>query len=223
VNRLELRMIEDPSGEPVGFLGHPGYLWGTMQAAQLYEVKPGLSWAAVTPTVIRYLEKTGCSYAEEKQKGLFEGFAFWLGEDHPVYHVIPDRLPRVRRPYAWYVRVPDLPGFLRHIRASLEQRLASSPMIGHSGELKITFYRSGLRLVFEGGSLARVEPWKPEPVWGSGDAAFPDLTFLQLLFGYRSLEELKYAFADCWTKNDEVSVLLDILFPRRPSNLWGVS
>jgi hypothetical protein len=30
-----------------------------------------------------------------------------------------------------------------------------------------------------------------------GDVCFPDHTFLQLLFGYRSLPELEYAFPDC--------------------------
>jgi hypothetical protein len=49
------------------------------------------------------------------------------------------------------------------------------------------------------------------------------LTFLQLLFGYRSLEELKYAYPDCWTKTDDALALLDIIFPRQPSEVWAVS
>ena len=49
-----------------------------------------------------------------------------------------------------------------------------------------------------------------------GDAVFPDLTFLQLLFGYRSLEELDAAFADCYAKT-EARILLNILFPKMAS------
>ena len=89
-------------------------------------------------------------------------------------------------------------------------------MVGHTGELKISFYRNGLRLAFEKGRLTQVDLWKPTDS-EEGSAAFPNLTFLQLLFGYRSLEELDYAFADCWTKNDEARALLKILFPKQPS------
>ena len=53
-----------------------------------------------------------------------------------------------------------------------------------------------------------VEPWQPTPEGGEGDAGFADLTFLQLLFGYRSMEELDYAFADCWASGDKARPLL---------------
>ena len=223
VNRYELRVIETRQDERVGFLAHSHFNWGPTLPVVVYELIPGISFTAVTPAVIRYLQKTGESYAAEAGKDPFGAFAFWMGEDHPVYQVIPDRLPRVRKPYAWYVRVPDLPDFLRHIAPALDRRMAASPLAGYSGEMKITFYRSGLRLVFENGRLVQADPWRPEPLGHSGDAGFPDLTFLQLLFGYRSLDELKYAFADCTTKTDEAYALLNILFPRQPSDVWPIS
>jgi hypothetical protein len=96
-------------------------------------------------------------------------------------------------------------------------------MVGHTGELILTFYESGLRLVFEAGRLVGIEEWKPVPDWQSGDAGFPKLTFLQLVFGYRTLTELKFAFADCWTKDDQAAVLLDILFPKKASRVWPIS
>jgi hypothetical protein len=223
INCYALRLIEDSQGERVGFLAHPHRNWGPNLVVVVYELKPGVSWAAVTPSVIRYLQKTGESYAADSKKEPFSGFSFWLGEDHPVYQVISDRLPRVRKPYAWYIRIPDLPDFLRHIAPALEQRLVGSALPGHSAELKITFYRSGLRLVIEQGRLVTVEPWQPEPVGHAGDAGFPGLTFLQLLLGYRSLAEVKYAFPDCFTRTDEASALLEALFPRKPSYIWPVS
>jgi len=67
-----------------------------------------------------------------------------------------------------------------------------------------------------------VERWVTEPA-NPVTASFPDLTFLQLLFGYRSLEELEYAFADCQVESDEARALLTALFPRQPSNVWGLS
>ena len=47
-----------------------------------------------------------------------------LGAEHPVYEALGNRLPTIRDPYAWYLRVPDLSGFLNHIRPVLEKRLA---------------------------------------------------------------------------------------------------
>jgi len=224
VNRSDLRVIETPEGEAVGFLAHPPYTWGAMMVATAYELLPGHSWAAATPSVIRYLQKTGQVYLPEQgEKEEFESFGFWLGSEHPVYQAIADKLPRVREPYAWYLRVPDLPAFLRLIIPVLEDRLAVSPMSGHSGELNISFYSSGVRLVFEAGQIKHVEGWNPTPQGHSGDAAFPGLTFLQLLFGYRSLAELHYAFVDCFAGHDTARALLNSLFPKQPSNVWAVS
>jgi hypothetical protein len=129
----------------------------------------------------------------------------------------------VRDPYAWYLRVTDLSAFLRLIIPVLEDRLAASPMSGHNGEVSISFYSSGVRLVFESGQIKHIENWNPTPHGHSGDAAFPGLTFLQLLFGYRSLSELHYAFVDCFTRHDTARALLNSLFPKQPSNVWAVS
>jgi hypothetical protein len=88
--------------------------------------------------------------------------------------------------------------------------------------LKLTFYRTGVRLSIKDGLLS-VEPWKPDPFGHSGDAGFPGLTFLQLLFGYRSLDELTHAFADCWWERDETFGLLSALFPKQHSDIHPVS
>ncbi|MDQ3705647.1 MAG: GNAT family N-acetyltransferase [Chloroflexota bacterium] len=216
--RVELRVIETPEGEPVGALAHSWKLRASRLGSLLYEVKPGVSLLAVTDSVLRYLYATGEEYAKRDGEE-FEAFGFSLGEQHPVYDTIPERLPRIRKPYAWYIRVPDVPAFVKHITPALEKRLAGSPQSGYTGELKINFYRSGLLLKFQQGSIS-VGEWKPDRV-EEGDAAFPDLTFLQLLFGYRSLEELQHAFPDCSTNTATGSALLPILFPKRVSNVWA--
>jgi hypothetical protein len=56
-----------------------------------------------------------------------------------------------------------------------------------------------------------------------GDAAFPDLSFLQLLFGYRSFDELQLSFADCWDRSEEARVLVNMLFPKQPSFVLPVA
>ncbi|MCA9973737.1 MAG: hypothetical protein KC425_26165, partial [Anaerolineales bacterium] len=138
-----------------------------------------------------------------------------LGDDHPVYDALGRQLEQLRAPYAWYMRVPDLRAFLRHIAPALEARLAGSVMAGHSGTLRLTTYRQRLTLVFANGRLQEIGTYDA-PRLEDGDARFPDLTFLQLLFGYRSLAELDHAFADCYM-SDEAHVLLTCLFPKRPS------
>ena len=224
VNREEMRIIETLEGKPCGFFVHPPFTWGEMMVLHWYELLPEYSWSEVTPAVIRYLESAHSHYpASHSEKKPFEAFGFWLGEDHPVYHVIPDSLPRVRKPYAFYVRMPNVADFLRLISPALEKHLAGSAMAGYSGELKITFYRDGVRMVFERGKLITIEAYEPTPYGHAGNAGFPPYTFLQLLFGYRSMEMLKSSFADIWTDKDEYHVLLDALFPRQPSDIWPVS
>ncbi len=146
----------------------------------------------------------------------------WLGSEHPVYEVIEDRLPRQRDPYAWYVRVPHLPAFLQRIGPALERRLADSPLVGHTGELKLNFFREGLKLTFESGRLKDVEHYQPEHS-DDGDVLFPGLSFLQVLFGYHSFAELEAAFADCYARNDQGRALVVVLFPKRGSNVWPLA
>jgi hypothetical protein len=122
------------------------------------------------------------------------------------------------RPYSWYVRVPDLPQFMRHIAPVLEQRLVDSIVEGYSGELLLDFYRDGLRLAFEGGRLTAAEPWQ-RPVWAKGTSAgFPPLVFLQVLFGRSSVEDLNPIMHDVWA-SDEARPLLRVLFPKMRSDL----
>jgi hypothetical protein len=212
------RVIETPEGEPVGVLVHSRKVWEQNLRAYMYEVKAGVPFLSVTPSVLRYLAATGEEYAK-RDGGEFGVITFRLGETHPVYDTIGERLPRVIKPYAWYIRVPDVLAFVRHIAPALEKRLAGSVQGGYTGEMKVNFYRSGLHFRFEEGAIS-VEGWKSGRV-EEGDAHFPDLTFLQLLFGYRSLEELQHAFPDCITDTDDARALLPILFPRKDSNVWA--
>ena len=221
VTSYEMRLIEDKSGKPVGYFQHSNYFGGTGLNAAQYELAHGVSWLEVTPGVMRYLWNTGQEYAK-RDGGACTSFGFALGGCHPAYDALGKNLPSVREPYAWYLRVPDLPGFLNHIKPALEKRMAESIAPGHSREIRISLYRDGLRIVIEKGRLRTIEPWMPTPK-EEGDVAFPDLTFLQILFGYRSYDELHNAFADCWCDHEDVRVLINILFPKKLSDVFPVA
>ena len=221
IQRFEFRVIEQAeTREAIGYLAHPGYLIMAGVYAFHYELKPGVSWLEVTPAVARYLWNMGQEFAKTESQPC-ETFGFYLGGGHPAYDALGSALPNFRNPYAWYLRVPDLLGFLHHIKPALEKRLAESIACGHSGEYLIGMYPHGIKLVLERGRIAGIEPCKPDHA-DHGNAGFPELTFLQILFGYRSFEELKYAFPDCWWDGDGTRLIVNALFPKKYSNVYGI-
>lgn len=227
LNRKTLHVIESAGGPDnaparVGFFALTPWLWGPNIWLSAYEIETtsNASWLEITPAVLRCVWSVGEEYARGEGKAL-EMFSLGLGAKHPAYDLFSDCLPVVRKPSAWYIRVPDLPAFLRRIAPALERRLACSALAGYTGRLRISFYRSGLALSLANGRLEQVEAWPPiQEEWG--DAAFPELTFYQLLFGYRSVEDLEYAFADCWVNDRRLASVLNALFPKQPSDIWGV-
>jgi hypothetical protein len=219
-DQLRFHVIENQAGQPVGFLAHVASLRGGSLTVRVWELKPGVPWPAVAPSVLRFMRRTGEELVA-RTTGSFAGFTLTLEDAHPAYMALQSRLPRSIRPYAWYIRVPDLPAFVLRIAPVLESRLAASPAAGYTGELRITFFRNGLRLRFRDGRLESAEPW-PRPVFREAGAAFPDLTFLQILFGHRSLDEIYTAFPDCEALTDDAHLLVTTLFPKLPSNVRPV-
>jgi hypothetical protein len=222
IQRSELRLIESTDGELVGLIQHAPLVWNPMMNMWSYELKAGISWLEVTPSVIRYLVKTGKEYAAKKGDIELAGYNFGMGADHPAYQVLPERMPRVHKPYAWYIRVADIPDFLQHIGPVLEQRLAESFLVGHSGDLKLSFYHSAVKLSFEKGQFKDVESYQPEHN-EDADVFFPGLTFLRVLFGSESFAEVADMFPDCFARNDHGRALMPVLFPKKPSNVWAIA
>jgi hypothetical protein len=214
--------LTDNQGKVIGSFIASAEVWGTRMGTWALVVDEGISLRAILPSVTRALKTKGEAYLAEpndspNNEKKLTNIRFALGAEHPVYEAFEAKLGTLKSPYGWYIRVPDLPGFIHHIAPALEKRLADSVMSGYSGELKITFYRGGLRLVFEQGRLTTAEDWQSvDDRKDRGGAGFPPLVFLKLLFGYRSLEELRYAFPDCWAE-EESTLLLNALFPKQAS------
>lgn len=218
-------LIETLPGQAVGYFEAIAVQQEGPLAVRELAVLPGHSLRAVGEFLSRALQKLAEEINRARQgeltpagkpRGLLNSTSFWLGPAHPVYEALGSQLEKPSLPYAWYIRVADLPAFLRRIAPALEKRLAESVMAGHSGTLRLNFYRAHHELNFEGGKLSGIGSFTPEYL-SAGDALFPGLTFLHLLFGHRSLDELRYAFADCRPNNERATVLLNILFPKKPS------
>jgi GNAT superfamily N-acetyltransferase len=215
-----IQMVVDSAGLAQGFLVTPVVRWDQSMVVFAMEVVPDFNLQRALPAILRAIHAQGLQLRVSANVGPISEICFNLGQAHPVYDALGKALaPRHMPPYAWYVRIADLPKFIQHVAPVLERRLAHSPLGSYSGELKFDFYRGGLRIAFEHGSLTAAENWRSS-TWGSNEnAAFPPLVFLQLLFGYRSLDDLRYAFPDVKVK-EESELVLNVLFPARSS--WVV-
>jgi hypothetical protein len=227
-------VIEDAAGRAIGMLVHGAHLWAETIPVIALEVVAGLSWRAAAVAAMHHLRTAGEALAA-RDGTRFDGANLWLlRRDHPLYAVLRVRYDETDTWYAVYTRVADVAAFLRAVVPALERRIAQSPVAGHSSELRLSFYRDGVRLVLEDGRVKTVERWQPpltligqENGLGSRDpgrahALFPDLTFLQLLFGLRSLEDLVAWYPDCVVRTAEARAILHALFPRQPSVVWPV-
>jgi hypothetical protein len=216
------QMIVDAAGSTVGSLLTRRARWRDALAVTGLTLEPGVPLVAVLPPVMRALrDQAPALLSPTSRPTPPHSLRFVFGRrDHSVYAALGEAIaPRFAAPYSWYVRVPDLPAFVRHVAPALERRLAGSAAAGWSGVLRLDFYRGGLRLTLDGGRLTAAEDWQAEP-WGEEpQAGFPPLVFVQLLCGHRSLAELRYAFADAWA-DDATAPVLDALFPKQAS--WVV-
>jgi hypothetical protein len=213
------RIIETLKGQVIGyteFITFP-------KADRIREiaVSEGQSMREVCWFVARYLKEEGESGADEAGKAM-AGLSFALGRQHPAYDALDPELGDPSQPYAWFIRVADLPALMSHFGIVFERRLRKSAMAGYSGILRLNFYVNQMTLTFIDGKISEIGTYDPKDFF-DGDAYFPGLTFLQLLFGYHSLDELKFAHPDCFTEKNDASVLLPILFPKHPSCITMLS
>jgi hypothetical protein len=213
------RIITTPDHTPVGYIGLDQ--WGGQYIISETAVLPGNPLR----TILLYVSHTLQQEADAATKAHEDGdptkeainrLVFELGSEHPIYDALDRELDKPRKPYAWFIRVPDLPAFIRHIAPALETRLAHSVMDGYSGTMRLNFYTSNLALTWENGKLTDVGPFAMKDFFDC-DAFFPDLTFLHLLFGHRTLAELNHTRTDCYAATNDTAVLLPALFPKQPS------
>ena len=139
--------------------------------------------------------------------------------DHPAYVFDDGALgPVPESQYGWYVRVPDIPGFLSKITPVLEGRVADSIHAGFSGDINIRIDREGIKISMQDG---RIESIETVPLMSHVDAnaRFPGMSFLPVLFGMRSISETVSAHTDASVGSKMYRHLLETMFPKRSSDL----
>jgi hypothetical protein len=216
--RRQFQIIETADGRPIGYLVSNRAMWDETFMVDELSVVEGQSLRAVMPSVLRTLRPIAEAVAASLQRTLGPALYWKLGREHPVFEAIPELVSKVRLPYGWYIRVADVPGFLRHVAPALETRLARSTMSGYTGEVKINEYRGGFKMIWNQGKLVNAESWQHVIGERDDNAGFPPLVFLQLLFGRASIMELRTFYPDVWA-SDEATVLLDALFPKAHSHV----
>lgn len=219
----QAEQAERAVGRPVGALILLPGRWGAAMMVNSLMVEAGVPLVRVMPSVLRGVRALAETTRPVDPETPPAAGAITLQWGGPALRDALGETPYTEdaHPYAWYLRVADLPRFLRHVAPTLERRLAESAHAGYTGELTINFYRGGLRLAFAAGKLTAIEDWQ-RPVWGEGNARFPPLVFLQALFGHHSLGELRGMYPDVRAEG-EAAALLEALFPKRPSLLMPLN
>src|SRR5262245_35177117 len=108
--RREIRILER-DGRAVGYVVHGIFLFGANLSVMGFEVIAGVSWREGWVAALHDLKTIGETMAAAVAGDRFGAVSFWfLAYDHPLYRVF--QFKERDEGYAWYVRVPDVPGFL---------------------------------------------------------------------------------------------------------------
>jgi predicted N-acetyltransferase YhbS len=213
---LDIQVVLDEAENVIGYVEYKQ--WGTSFTTLELAVLPGHSLREVALCITRAL-KVKADALNAKREQPIDQIRFSFGSQSPVYDALGQQLKDGRPPYAYFMRVPDMPAFLRRIQPVLEQRLADSTLAGHTGRLRLNFYTDFVQLLFEKGQIMEISPYTPTSFDSpeDGDIFFPELTFLHVLFGQRSYEEVRHMWVDCFATNATAPILVNVLFPQRPS------
>lgn len=221
--RREWLIVQNAQGERSGYVQYlPSLAFPQQAIFRIYQIEliPNVSYLNALPSLLQGLWRQGQALVAsgDLKCDNLQGLELALEREHPAYRALPRDSFLESKPSPWYIRIPDMIGFLRRIKPALEQHLPGTVAEGYTGELNVSFYRDGVQLVFERGRITNIEGWAPKDV-KEGDARFPALNFWQLVCGWSRFHELTDNFADCWGTH-EASVILDVLFPPFHGKPW---
>jgi hypothetical protein len=220
LHACEVLVVESraPGRGPVGWVAHLRRLRDGLVSVRGFELRQGESWLEPTAAVVAHLD----DWARSRRDGATRGIRFALPDGHAALRCLATRLSGgPPGSYGVYVRCPDVVALVCAVVPVLEARLARSPAVGWTGDLRIDLYTGGLRLHVDEGRIALVERWIPGgESEGTADARLTSDDLLQLVLGNRRIGELERTSADCLLTSDAGALLLDVLFPLMPASTW---
>lgn len=197
-------------GVPVGYYEFYVPTKRDMVRVDGLEISSTVNWLDAASSMLVDL-KAMAEKIEPVAGGKCEKIEFEFGSEHPALNMFDTQFGSEKNSYSWVVRVPDVAALVSHLTPVIEKRLADSDLRGWSGDLKISFYRSGLEMVFDDGKLTTAK--NTGPIEGhEAHAHYPDLTFTKALFGQHSFTQLRAIHDDCFTHKRAHHVLQDILW-----------
>ncbi len=221
--RREWLILQGEDGERLGYVQYlPCFASPNSPVFRVYqiEVKAGVGYLNIWRCLLDALWTTAIELQSAGILGPGElaSLELALEREHPLFHIIPRDWFRDTAQSPWYIRVPDRVALLQRMKPALERQLAASPGAGYTGELKLNFYRDGLCLDFAHGQLAAVERWTPGDL-AEGNATFPGGTFVQLLCGWRRVQEITDNYPDSRADHD-ATIVLNGLFRACHDKAW---
>jgi hypothetical protein len=215
----EIVVVESstPTAPVLGYVAHRRRLVNGVLSIYAFELRRDTSWLGPTAAVLSHLHHR----VRDHPDGPGRGIRLALPDGHPMLRCARTTLGSgPAGSYGLYVRVPDIVDVLRAVGAVLEARLATSPAVGWTGELRIDLFDGMVVLRFERGRLIAVDRAGPITDGGEADASVPRDTFVHLLLGNRTIVDLERTVADCILNTDTGALLLDVLFPPLSLSRW---
>jgi len=214
-------IILDTDGRGVGYVALRSMTFSGALFVTSYVVGDDASYLDTFSDVMRELRQITLDFRDAAGGGAPPHLALFQSGLHPTLDTLIKRqlggALRDNR-YAWYVRIADLPAFMRRVASVMETRLHGSGAHNWTGTLTVgLFARERLALQFERGSLSDA---RMEPETGENDCDFPYQMFVNVVLGHHNVSEIRAILPDT-SFNGRSEALLGILFPKGRS--WIVA
>ena len=158
-----------------------------------------------------YVDDIAACIRQEAMKQKAEKIKTKLSHEDDFSKYLIERGAEKNKPYGWQIKLLDPRSFLEKLGPVFEKRLAESKFKGLTKEIRMNFWKYKIKLEFREGKLVSVETVsEAKRVLGMNPYAS-----IQLFLGYRSREDLEYAYPDFYIRGGNEG-LIDVLFPRKP-------
>jgi len=206
---FEIWIIEDTGGKIVGYFFIQKYPFGN--ALTISEVSK-LSYDA-SIEVLRHLKELAVEREKPNIRLNLPANCELLKV--AVYHGATDR-----GSYAWQIYIPNVARFLRKIAPVLESRIADSPFVGLTDDIRISLYKEKIVIHFKDGRITDVEELEFSSNWWE-PIQLPERAAVPLFLGYRDREESRDFWKDI-SAQPKYAYLLDVMFPKMESFIYSI-